>query len=92
MKERTRSAELRFSFPGQAERYRELLAVEASEFYRKVRVQVEDQGDQLVVAIEADDTASLRAAMSSVLNWLGLIQEVETDCGDEGGGRGGADA
>ncbi len=76
-----RTLELRFPVPGRARSMEKILAVEAGEFYRKVKISLDSDEDTLRVRIDAKDTSSLRAAMSSVLNWVGLMVELERETG-----------
>ena len=79
----THSAELRLPMREGAESFRRLLAVEAGEFFKKVRVSVETEEDGLRVLIEGEDSSSLRAAMTAILNWVGLITEMRDECRTE---------
>lgn len=54
-----------------------VLSVEGGRDVPRCRVAVGLEGDQLVLRMEARDTAALRAALNSYLRWAALALEVK---------------
>lgn len=76
---RPRRAEFRFpcDSPEQAERLVRSLSIEANSGPPRTRVQVDSEGKDLVLRIEAGDTRGLRAAANSFLRWVQTALEVD---------------
>ncbi len=58
---------------------RNALAPEAGRGVLKARIQVSGSGRRLAIAIEADDTGALRAAVNSYLRWADVAARVRRE-------------
>lgn len=82
-----KSVELRFALSEKVKTFERVLNIEAEEFYKKVNIDIKSDENNLFITIKAEDSSSLRAAMNSMLNWVGLMSELQNECGGRGDGR-----
>jgi len=76
-----KSVELKFALSKKVKTFERVLNIEAEEFYKKVNIDIKSDESNLFITIKAEDSSSLRAAMNSMLNWVGLMSELQRECG-----------